>query len=567
MDLGFVKDGDSTLMFTLTPPQTKDAGIQVSKGCYCFVIDVSGSMNSAAEVTTDDGDRVSHGWSQLDISKHACNTIVSSLDENDHVAVITYSDNAKVILDWTRCEAGGKTHAMATIDSMRPERSTNLMAGLVSGFDMMKKVPGSNDDLQALSLNLIVCTDGMPSPQWHPARGRDGYAPLVAMLLKKLVGSRGVAARPQITTIGLGAQLDSELLMGFSDAFLHMPDPGCVGPFMVNMLAAQRCTARLPDAQGPAANDASLLLSPRSALAEVPGYKERAKEAKTASGEDALRLPLGAIRYDQPRHVLIELKQPISSGVGITATVELHGKAAFTATSDAAAPAPAPELLEAEKVRLRCADFIDGLAKAPRSSGEQPTHPPPPDAAPLRAYLEHVASGPAAQLDAVGALLETMRTEVLLGLGAEAWEKWGVHYCRTLAGMLRTERRSNFRDRALQHFGRDAAGREAMFEEESGAAEMTFATLKAPEPSLLQPQQPPVGVPFAAGAAVTGLPAPTAQPAQRLHVLPDEFMRGGGCFAPESLVSKVVNAGRRVGRRALDAGHAPRAAGEGEAQG
>ena len=125
-------------------------------------------MNSAAEVTTDDGDRVSHGWSQLDISKHACNTIVSSLDENDHVAVITYSDNAKVILDWTRCEAGGKTHAMATIDSMRPERSTNLMAGLVSGFDMMKKVPGSDDILQTLSLNLIVCTDGMPSPQAAP---------------------------------------------------------------------------------------------------------------------------------------------------------------------------------------------------------------------------------------------------------------------------------------------------------------------------------------------------------------------------------------------------------------
>ena len=46
MDLGFVKDGDSTLMFTLTPPQTKDAGIEVSKGCYCFVIDISGRWAS-----------------------------------------------------------------------------------------------------------------------------------------------------------------------------------------------------------------------------------------------------------------------------------------------------------------------------------------------------------------------------------------------------------------------------------------------------------------------------------------------------------------------------------------
>ena len=48
MDLGFEKDGDSTLMFTLTPPQTKDAGIEVSPGCYCFVIDVSGRWASTS---------------------------------------------------------------------------------------------------------------------------------------------------------------------------------------------------------------------------------------------------------------------------------------------------------------------------------------------------------------------------------------------------------------------------------------------------------------------------------------------------------------------------------------
>ena len=41
-----------------------------------------------------------------------------------------------------------------------------------------------------------------------------------------------------------------------------------------------------------------------------------------------------------------------------------------------------------------------------------------------------------------------------------------VHYARSLMAMLRTERRSNFRDKALQHFGRDAQGREALFEEQ-----------------------------------------------------------------------------------------------------
>ena len=49
--------------------------------------------------------------------------------------------------------------------------------------------------------------------------------------------------------------------------------------------------------------------------------------------------------------MVIDLKHPISSGIAITATIELHGKAAFTATSEGAAAA-APELVEAEKVRL-----------------------------------------------------------------------------------------------------------------------------------------------------------------------------------------------------------------------
>ena len=165
--------------------------------------------------------------------------------------------------------------------------------------------------------------------------------------------------------------------MGFSDCFLHMPDPGSVGPFMVNMLAAQRCTARLPDLSGPAANDATLLLSPRSALAGVPGYREHAKEATTATGEPALRLPLGAIRYDQPRHVVLELKHPLTSGIAITATIELHGKAAFTATSAAAAPAAAPELVEAEKARLHCADYTPCyLTTPPCDLATPPCHNP-----------------------------------------------------------------------------------------------------------------------------------------------------------------------------------------------
>ena len=128
-------------MLKITPPQTKDGRVGATKGAYCFVIDVSGSMNAAAEVTNDDGDRVSHGWSQLDIAKHATNTFITSLEDDDLVSVVTYSDGAKTLLEWTRCDAAGKTRAEQAVDSMRPERSTNLMAGINSGFQQMQQIP------------------------------------------------------------------------------------------------------------------------------------------------------------------------------------------------------------------------------------------------------------------------------------------------------------------------------------------------------------------------------------------------------------------------------------------
>lgn len=118
----------------------------------------------------------------------------------------------------------------------------------------------------------------------------------------------------------------------------------------------------------------------------------------------------------------------------------------------------------------------------------------------------------------------------------ENYARWGAHYYRTLRLMLLSERRSNFRDQALQHFGRDASGKEALFEEVSNDAEMRFATLKAPEPSLLVPElgSAALGVAVAVGAVGPVGAGPKAPPSPR--VLPAEFMRGGGCFAPETPV-------------------------------
>lgn len=517
-----VADGDLT-MLKITPPQTKDGRVGATKGAYCFVIDVSGSMNAAAEVTNDDGDRVSHGWSQLDIAKHATNTFITSLEDDDLVSVVTYSDGAKTLLEWTRCDAAGKTRAEQAVDSMRPERSTNLMAGINSGFQQMQQIPEPDTAMHEYALNLIIATDGIPSPQWHPARGRDGYLPLVKMNLKKLLGARGETSRCVLTTIGLGNQLDSELLLQMSNMFLHMPDPGSVGPFMVNLLANLRSTARLPDpAGGSAANHINLVVSPASAVdpASLVGYGKRA-EVTTLPGIEGqvLAVELGSLTFDQPRHLVFKM-----SGAA-EFTLTQHEKA-VTKLSSAATPASDAQKLEIESQRLRLATVDAIEAAVADAAGNR--------AASVAAVVEQIKGSSAKDVAAAKALLQTLESEVLLGCNDANWRKWGQHYCRTFPLMLRAERRSNFRDQALQHFGKDAMGREALFEDQSNEAEMKFSTLKAPEPSLLAPR-PAMGVPVAGTAGGAAYAVPRAAPA----VLPDEFMRGGGCFAPDATVLKA----------------------------
>ena len=117
----------------------------------------------------------------------------------------------QVLIDWTKCDAAGIERCITAIHSMRPERSTNLMAGINSGFGQFKKfldVAGS-DNLDKYALSLVITTDGMPSAQWHPARGASGYAPLVKNLRKDL-SKLHPAAPPTVTTIGIGFQLVSK---------------------------------------------------------------------------------------------------------------------------------------------------------------------------------------------------------------------------------------------------------------------------------------------------------------------------------------------------------------------
>ena len=536
------QDKPTTVLVELTPPQSKDAGLGPSCGAYCLVIDVSYSMSHEAQITSDDGEKLGFGWSLLDIAKHATSTLISTLTAADYVTIVTYSSAVKVVQEWIKCDDRGKMAALAAVTAMKPEVETNLAKGLRQAYEQMAKVPIKSQNLYPYNLQMIVLTDGRPTPEYHPGEGtawrsfgdavlprdvdcsvaiRGAYTQLLNEGQAALTAKVGALGRTMVTTIGLGNELDSPLLAHMSDSFLHIPDPGSVGAFMVNLIAQLRSTARLPDpTEGGSAADVTLLITPASAVKAVPGYASvqlglgpPSSQLVAVAGEteatDSLAVPLGTVAMDQPRHILIELNDATFPALEVKAM--LHGRVLGVASLASAAPVK-PEVLETHKLRLAAVTALEAVAAA-NGSPE-----------PLQRLLEAIEASPVAQLEPVKALAATIGTEAVLGCQRDNYAKWGRHYVRTLPMVLRAERRSNFRDAATQGFGKDAQGRDALFEQMSNDAELIFATMPAPTPSIKK-----------AGGA-----APGATRAQGdANTLPAEFLRAGGCLAPECVVEAV----------------------------
>ena len=107
----------------ITVPETNRKPVDV-----CVVIDVSGSMGSAATVEADDGTRTDTGLTVLDIVKHSVKTVVKCLDAGDRLSIVAYDSNASTPLELTTMSNAGHGEALAALDGLRPGGSTNMWA-------------------------------------------------------------------------------------------------------------------------------------------------------------------------------------------------------------------------------------------------------------------------------------------------------------------------------------------------------------------------------------------------------------------------------------------------------
>ncbi|MBN0048140.1 von Willebrand factor type A domain-containing protein [Streptomyces actuosus] len=112
-------DGDWSLVRVglATRPAGSDA--ERPPAALTFVIDVSGSMDEPG---------------RLDLARKALGVMTDRLRDDDSVALVTFTDEARTVLPMTRLDGHrGKIHA--AIDGLRARESTNLGAGVRTGYD------------------------------------------------------------------------------------------------------------------------------------------------------------------------------------------------------------------------------------------------------------------------------------------------------------------------------------------------------------------------------------------------------------------------------------------------
>ncbi|MFB9078027.1 VWA domain-containing protein [Flavobacterium procerum] len=165
---------------------TKNAKIQDRQNQVnvSLVLDCSGSMDGF----------------KIEKVKSAMKKFVEGLDDNDILSIISFDDRAKVVLGAKKI-GNDKTQLYKMIDGIYGGGSTNINDGMMFGYQEALKNHSKN-----INSRVILLTDGMTnSGETNPEK---------IILNSKTYNDKGI----EISTIGVGDQLDFDLLRQLSDA-------------------------------------------------------------------------------------------------------------------------------------------------------------------------------------------------------------------------------------------------------------------------------------------------------------------------------------------------------------
>lgn len=236
------------------------------------VLDISGSMD--CEATQSGGE--SDGFTRLDLVKHSVNTIINTLEGDDVLGIVTFSNQARIDFALANMNEEGRNKAMKVVSDMKTEGATNLWDGMHKGMELSK-------DEKCLTRNtfVVVLSDGEPNQ--HPPNGEWGAT-------MEYIQSNPL--RCSMSMFGYGYNLDTNLLGALTELgggfFGFIPDCSMIGTIFVNFLSSALST-----------------FSPKVSLA----LDSHDGKFVDFNGQTEYTANLGAIQYGTTRHCVFRFKE------------------------------------------------------------------------------------------------------------------------------------------------------------------------------------------------------------------------------------------------------------------
>lgn len=170
-----LKDKEGHFMLTYAAPPIH--GKPLPAKSFIFVFDCSTSMEGT----------------KIEQCRQLYSRSAKLFRDIDEVAVVSYSDDANVVCDWTKCDLEGKAKLEKAFNNLMPNGCTNLSGGLFQAISMTKDRPDAT---------IVMCTDGIAN------RGVTDVTNFES-LVKKLVADTNIS----IFTLGIGDDHQSDMLI------------------------------------------------------------------------------------------------------------------------------------------------------------------------------------------------------------------------------------------------------------------------------------------------------------------------------------------------------------------
>jgi Ca-activated chloride channel family protein len=217
-----------------------DSATERPDAALTFVVDVSGSMQEPG---------------RLDLVKDALDYLIDQLRPTDSVALVAFNNKAQVLREMTPVRNRSVLHS--AVDRLRADGSTNLEAGLVTGYQVAR-----DGFVTGASNRVIILSDGLANV------GNTQADPILGQIREE--------AAKQIALLGVGVGSDygdalMERLADAGDGFVtYVSETAQARQLFVTRLPAT-LTLRALDAKVQVSFDQSTVVSYR-----LVGYEDRA---------------------------------------------------------------------------------------------------------------------------------------------------------------------------------------------------------------------------------------------------------------------------------------------------